>query len=159
MAYKTRREQRYEVLLYVGCPKWEARPLSRIPQTKAAPYMKVFIDQRNAEYEKAIKVAKRKGLTETQFNNWWGTHIKRRYIALGLKRKGDRWGATVAFRMIKTVKDRYKDKRPDYESPWEGRRRRWKDVMAKVDRAYELNPRPKKVGSKLRGASGDRWVE
>jgi len=31
--------------------------------------------------------------------------------------------------------------------------------MAKVDREYEQNPRPKKVGAKLRGATGDRWVE
>lgn len=159
MAYKTRREQRYRVLLYAGCPKWEARPLSRVPQTKAVPYMKVFINQRIEEYEKAFKRARKQGISDVNFNKQWDTHIKRRYIAMGWKHRKDRWGATVAFRMIKEVKDRYRNRKPEYESPWEKRRKRWKEFSAKIDREYERNPpRRRRESAGLRGATGDRFV-
>jgi len=159
MAYKTRREQRYRVLLYAGCPKWEARPLSRIPQTKVIPYMKVFINQRIEEYEKAFKRARKQGISDAEFNKQWGTHIKRRYIAMGWKHRKDRWGATVAFRMIKEVKDRYRNRKPEYESPWEKRRKRWKEFSAKIDREYDSRPpRRRRESAGLRGATGDRFV-
>lgn len=156
MAYKTRREQRYRVLLYAGCPKWEARPLSRIPQ-KTIPYMKAFVNQRNEEYEKAWKRARKQGFSDEAFFKLWGKHIKFRYIAKGWKHKTDRWGATVAFRMIKEVKDRYRNRKPEYESPWEKRRKRWREFSAKIDKEYDRNP-SRKRGVGLRGATGDRFV-
>lgn len=158
MAYKTRRETRYKVLLDAGCPKWEARPLSRIPQGKAVPYMKVFIAQRKGEYDRAIKQANKKGLSREAFIKQWGTHIKRRYNAMGWKHRKDRWGATVAFRMLKDVKERYRNRKPSYESPWEKRRKRWKEFSAKIDREYDRNPIPRRISAGLRGATGDRWV-
>ena len=158
MAYKTRRETRYRALLYAGCPKWEARPLSRIPQGKAVPYMKGFIAQRKGEYDRAIKQANKKGLSNEAFIKQWGTHIKRRYIALKWKHLKDRWGATVAFRMLKDVKEKYKAGKKEYESPWEKRRKRWKEFSAKIDREYDRNPAPRRATAGLRGATGDRWV-
>ena len=165
MAYKTRRETRYRVLLNAGCPKWEARPLSRIPQGKDVPYMKVFIAQRKGEYDRAIKQANKKGLSREAFIKQWGTHIKRRYNAMNWKHKKERWGATVAFRMIKTIKQGYVSKKPEYESPWFQRKKRWQVLRAKIDREYDRNrslPRRRTAGLQgaagLRGATGDRWV-
>ena len=83
MAYKPRRQKRYESLRDAGFVKFEARSLSFLPFK--LPYMQPMIRQRNAEYVKAIRQAKRRGLSENEFSKWWTTHIKRRYIALGWK--------------------------------------------------------------------------
>lgn len=148
MAYKTRRQKRYEVLLYVGSLKFEARALSRIPIK--VPYMVPLIKERDVEYGRAIRRAKREGLSEEKFNREWQAHIKRRYNAKGWKKKGEYWGTTVAFRMLKSKEFDYRRKFPDYESPWEKRRKQWKDFIRRIEQEYE-GKYPRGYGRKWKG--------
>lgn len=153
--YKTRRMRRYLKLTDAGFVGWEARNLSLLPFSRV-PYIKDLINGRKKEYEASIRKAAKKAWPEDQFNRWWGKHIKLRYIALGWKHKGDKWGATVAYRMLKAEKRRYEAKHRGYESPWVKKGRRFKDFIDRIDREYETKYH--KQSSKMRGAKGDQWV-
>ena len=139
MPYKTRRQQRYERLRQCGFVNFEARGLSRV--SLRVPYILPLMKERLAEYTKVIKQAKRKGISETDFNRQWLTHIKRRYITKGWKHIDDTWGVTTAFRMLKDKERDYKLKHPEYDSPWEKRQRQWQDFIAKIDKTYEKYPK------------------
>jgi len=141
MPYKTRRQTRYQRLRDCGFTPFEARPLSRVSQR--VPYVLPLMKQRLEEYTRAIKRAKKQGIPEQDFNKAWLTHIKRRYIMKGWKRKSDAWSSTVVFRMFKESEKVYKLKHPEYESPGEKRRRQWKDFISKLERTYEDRKYPK----------------
>jgi len=146
MAYRTRRQARYERLRDCGFTGFEARALSKV--SPRVPYMMPAMKERLEEYSKAIKWAKRQGLTEAEFNKRWLTHVKRQYIAKGWKHRSDPWGVTVAFRMLKAKERDYKYKHPEYDSPWEKRQKQWRDFIAKIDRSYEKYPRGRAYGRK-----------
>jgi len=139
MPYKTRRQNRYENLRKAGFVGFEARALSRV--SPRVPYMLPLMQKRYEEYQRATKRAQRQGLTEVEFNKQWQTHIKRRYVANRWKRRGDVWGVTVAFRMLKEAERQFKYKHPAYESPWEKRQKDWRNFIAKIDATYEKYPK------------------
>jgi len=144
MPYKTRRQTRYERLYKIGFVGFEARALSRV--SPRVPYMLPLMQRRHEEYQRAIKRAQRQGLTEVEFNKQWQTHIKRRYVARGWKRRSDIWGVTAGFRMLKDAEREFKYKTPSYQSPWEKRQKQWRDFIAKIDRTYEKYPKGRAYG-------------
>ena len=146
MPYKTRRQARYERLRNCGFTGFEARALSRV--SPRVPYLLPMMKERNEEYDKAIKRAKRQGIAETDFNRQWLTHIKRQYVARGWKHRSDSWGVTVAFRMLKAKEKDFKYRHPSYDSPWEKRQKQWRDFIAKIDKSYEKYPSGRTYGKK-----------
>ena len=146
MPYKTRRQARYENLRKCGFVNFEARGMSRVSQR--VPYMLPMLKERFTEYSRAVKRAKQQGMSEVDFHRQWLTFIKRRYIMKGWKNRGDAWGVTVAYRMVKAVERDYKYKHPQYDSPWVKRQKAWKDFIAKIDASYEKYPRGKAYGGK-----------
>lgn len=135
MKFKTIRQKRYDVLCFTGFTGFEARTLSRVPFR--VPYILPLIKEREAEYTRAAKRAKRQDLSKTAFEKKWLNFIKRRYIMKGWRYRGEPWGATVTFRMVKDKEFDYKRKHPEYESPWEKRRKQFKDFLAKIERVYD----------------------
>ena len=146
MPYKTRRQNRYETLRKAGFVGFEARALSRV--SPRVPYMLPLMQKRHEEYQKALKRAHKQGLTEVEFNKQWQTHIKRRYVARGWKRRSDIWGVTVGFKMLKDAEREFKYKHPAYDSPWEKRQKDWKNFIAKIDATYEKYPKGRAYGKK-----------
>jgi hypothetical protein len=125
MALKIRRHSRYEKLRKDGFLPFEARPLSRVPSY--VPYLKAMARERRD----MIKKARALGTTQRQFE----AQIKELYqINKWLKR--NRAGKIVAdpWRMLRDFQDRYKQKHPEYDSPWEKRGRAWKDFQARIER-------------------------
>lgn len=147
--YRTRREKRYLALKDAGFVGFEARALSKV--SPKVPYMKPMIAERRREYDKTIKWAKKRGMSETTFNKQWLTHIKRKYIMKGWKRKGDIWGQTVAFRMLKTKEEEYRARNEDYESPWQKRQKRWRDFLGNVETKADKYPRGRAYKPKGKG--------
>lgn len=139
MPYRTRRQTRYENLRKAGFVGFEARALSRV--SPRVPYILPLMKDRFAEYQRATKRAQRQGLTEVEFNKQWLTHIKKRYIMKGWKRRSDTWGVTAGFRMLKDAERVYKYKQPQYESPWEKRQKDFREFINKIDRTYEKYPK------------------
>ena len=146
MPYKTRRQTRYENLRKSGFVGFEARAFSRV--SPKVPYMLPMMKERYAEYQRAIKRAHKQEQTEVEFNKQWQTHVKRRYITKGWKRRSDAWGVTTGFRMLKDVERAYKYKQPQYVSPWEKRQKDFKDFIRKIDATYEKYPKGKVYGKK-----------
>lgn len=146
MPYKTRRQTRYENLDKIGFVGFEARALSRV--SPRVPYMLPLMKERYAEYQRAIKRAQRQGLTEFEFRKQWQTHIKRRYIMRGWKRKSDVWGVTAGFRMLKDAERTYKYKHPQYDSPWEKRQKDFRSFISKLEATYDKYPSGKVYGKK-----------
>ena len=144
MPYRTRRQNRYEALRKAGFVGFEARALSRV--SPRVPYMLPLMKERYAEYQRAMRRAQKQGLTEIEFNKQWLTHIKRRYVMKGWKRRSDVWGVTVGFRMLKDAERAYKYKQPQYVSPWEKRQKQWRDFIAKIDATYEKYPKGRVYG-------------
>ena len=156
--YKTVRAKRYEKLRFNGFLKFEARVISRLALSKM-PYINDMIKGRRAEYDAKAKLAKRKGWPEWRFERWWITHIKLRFYGKKWKlNKREKWGATVAFRMLKTFEREYKDRHPGYDSPEAKRRKKTRPAMAAIDREYDRKAKRPKITRRLRGAEGDRWV-
>ena len=146
MAYRTRRQNRYDHLRQAGFCGFEARALSRV--SPRVPYMLPMMKERYEEYQRATKRAQKQGLTEVEFNKKWQTHIKRRYVAKGWKRRSDAWGVTTGFRMLKDVEMAYKYKQPQYVSPWEKRQKDFRDFIRKIDATYEKYPKGRAYGKK-----------
>lgn len=151
MAFKTRRQTRYGNLRVAGFLPFEARELSRVPLK--VPYMAMLIRDRYREARRAHDsgvswAAFTRTIMQRYKNNDWIRPSR------SGKFKHDPW------KMLKDAEKRYRDRKPEYESPWEGRRRRWKDFLRQIEREYEGDyPKKKGKGKELRGATGDRWVE
>jgi len=155
--YRTMRARRYGALLWCGFLKFEGRALSRIPYSRV-PYMKDIMAIRNREYEAWARKYNRMGVPEAQFNKLWETHIKQRYNTKGWKRRGENWGATVAYRMLKEIKPEI-ERKYGYTSPWVKRRKDWVGVRRKIESEYDMGNIRKSKKPSLRGARGDRWLE
>lgn len=121
---RTRRMERYKRLREVGFLKFEAKPLSRVPLK--TPYFKGMISERKAE----LQDARQKKLSRDEFEKT----IKARY-------QGNRWlrrtksGQIVAdpWHYLREYEERWRNKFAQYESPWEGRQRRFRDFIARTE--------------------------
>lgn len=126
MIFRTRRQARFsklrngEMFLY-----FEAYPLSEVP-FKTCSYMRQLIRERRAELNEYI----RGGATKSQ----WRQHIKDKYNEnKWLKR--DRVGMPVAdpWKMLRDFEDSWRQQFPQYESPWQPRRRDFRDFVRRTE--------------------------
>jgi len=151
MAYKTRRQTRYGYLRIAGFLPFEAHELSRVPLK--VPYMATLIRERYREFLKARKEGASWDAWRKQIMGSYTRHDWQRPTRSGIN-KNDPW------KMLKDSENRYRDKKPEYESPWQKRRAKWKDFLRKIEREYDAIPQIKKRESaRLRGARGDRFIE
>lgn len=132
MAFRTRRQHRYKILRATGFLKFEAQELSRVPFK--TPYMDVLIRERYKRYQSAIDRKLSNAEWERQIKTMYFDSKWRRKTRTG-KIKYDVWA------MLRDFEDRYRAKHPSYTSPWEKRRKAWKDFVAKLERTYEKYPR------------------
>ena len=131
MKFKTHRQKRYQLLLYAGFLKFEARELSKVP-TKV-PYMRNLIKDRQELFERAT----RRGWSYGKYT----ASIKSKY-------RWERWdkrtGKRVkydAWAMLRSYEDEYKDKNPEYVSPWQPKQKRHRDFEGQFDRGESKYPR------------------
>lgn len=107
-----------------GFMKFEAQVLSKVPTN--VPYMKDFMKDRQAMFKKAIAEKSSKAEYQRRVANLY---------------QGNRWlkktkiGRIVAdpWRALRDYEDRWRDKMPAYESPWERRYRGFRAYTAQVD--------------------------
>ena len=128
MALKIRRHGRYLQRRNDGFLPFEARPLSRVPSY--VPYLKALAQERRD----MVKKAKSLGTTQRAFE----AQIKELYrVNRWLKR--NKAGKTVAdpWAMLRDFGERFRQKNPEYDSPWEKRQRNWRDFQARIERTLE----------------------
>ena len=125
MALKTRRQGRYTRLRLAGFLPFEARPLSNVLVPKC-PYLAAILADRREEFKRAQKT-----MTAQQYE----VQIKLTYAKNGWVRRNKK-GQVVAdpWKMLRDFEDRYKQKNPEYDSPWEKRWRDWKDFLGKYEK-------------------------
>ena len=126
---KTRRQTRYIKLRNSGFLPFEARPLSKIPP-KICPYFKQLIMTRLAY----VGAAKRAKATRKEYE----AKIHELYENNGWFRM-DKRGAPVAdpWTMLRDYEGQWRDKQPDYTSPWEEGERNWSNFLAKIERTMK----------------------
>ena len=128
MPFRKTRQARYENLRKNGFLPFEARPLSRVPHR--TPYMPQLIATRAS----LLARARREGWSKIRYN----IAIKESYRRKGW-RKLNRVGKIVndPWQMLRDYEDRYKDKHPEYNSPWVKKQKGWRDFTSKFDRGLE----------------------
>jgi len=122
---KTRRHQRYLGLRKSFFLPFEARPLSRVPSY--VPYFKGLIRERRIMVKKAISL----GTPARKFEE----QVKELYRVNRWQKK-NRAGQIVAdpWAMLRDFQDKFKDKNPQYDSPWEKRQRNWRDFQSRIEK-------------------------
>ena len=123
---RTRRQQRYTILRSAGFLPFEARPMSRIP-IRPVPWMRGMIKEREDMFREAEKLK----ISATK----WRQQIKELYVVndfITTNKKGKRIADPWAF--VHDFEDRYRARNPAYESPWEKRRRTWRDFLERIER-------------------------
>jgi len=139
MAFKTRRQRRYELLRRAGFLKFEARDLSRVPLK--VPYMAGIIKEHKKHYKQAIK--------EEWTLKAWENHYKKLY-------KDNDWldskSKLSAWSMLREYEHDYRQKHPQYDSPWQKKRKQFRDFIATLEKKLaELPPlRPMSEETRLR---------
>ena len=125
MAYRTRRETRYMKLRNAGFLRFEARPLSKVP-SKVCPYLRAMMEERRDWLRKEQKAGKTLKEYEAE--------IRELYRAKDWTKK-NRVGKTVAdpWKMLREFEDKWKDKQPQYTSPWQGRQKKWRDFQRMLE--------------------------
>jgi len=132
MAFKTRRQHRYEILRLAGFLPFEARELSRIPFR--VPYIDMLLRERHKRYKSALDRKMSRAEYERQIKTMYFDSKWRRRTRTG-RIVYDTWA------MLRDFEDKYRAKNPQYESPWEKRRKAWKDFVGKLERTYERYPK------------------
>ena len=129
MAFKTRRQKRYESLRKTGFAKFEAQALSKVPF--AVPYMKDLIKSRLKEYKVAFK-------ENWTLKRWEGT-IKDKY-------QEGKWldskGRLSAWSMLRDYESQYRAKHPQYDSPWKKKRKDFRDFISTFEKKIADLPPP-----------------
>ena len=125
MAFRTRRQARYSWLRERGMLPFEARAMSKVP-VRVCPYMKQLTKERYQDFLKA----RAEGATRTG----WENRIKKLYSDNRWLRAGRRRIEADPWKMLREFEDRWKDKNPQYTSPWQKRWRDWKGFLAKTER-------------------------
>jgi hypothetical protein len=103
MAYRQKRQLRYDDLKAIGFEPYEAAILSKLP--RSIPYLKEMARERAAEYSRFIRAGK----TAAEFR----THILRRYNAKGWKTTNFSDPNTV-WTMLRDYEKPYKERHPEY---------------------------------------------
>jgi len=122
---KLRRHERYLKLRQAGFLPFEARPLSRVPSY--VPYFRAIVKERRDLARKALKMGTKRIAFEGQ--------IRELYRVNGWLKK-NKAGKVVAdpWAMLRDLQDKFKDKNPQYDSPWEKRQRNWRDFQARIEK-------------------------
>lgn len=126
---KTRRQQRYKILRDAGFLPFEARPLSQVP-IRTVPYMRDMIRDRQQLFNRAVKA---------KTSKWkWRDQIKELYAADEFMKLD--WKDRLVpdpWQFLRSEEDKFKAKNPAYESPWEKRRRGWRDFLERIEKTIE----------------------
>lgn len=122
----TRRQHRYNRLKEFGFFPFEARQLCKVPFK--TPYMREGIRERKRALKDAQLEYKERKLRFSKTE--WAEIIKEMYITRNWLKEGrsDPW------QMLRAWEDRYRDKRPEYESPPKHRKpkiKRQEDFVSK----------------------------
>lgn len=151
MAFRSRRQHRYLILRDTGFLKFEARELSKIPFN--IPYMDTLIKERY----KAAKDAARDKITE----RGWKKIITNMYFDKGFTKTDKKTGKKTpdAWQMFRDFEFKFKSKHPEYESPWEKRRKNWKDFVAKIEKTYDKYPIGAAYNRKVKQAIEEQKIE
>lgn len=125
MAFKTRREKRYNRLRANYLLPFEANPLSRVPE-KVCPYIKGLMRDRYKLFLRAKALGTAKEVFARQ--------VKELYRIKGWTKK-DRLGRLRCdvWKMFREFEEKYKAKFPEYDSPWMKRVRNWRFARAKIE--------------------------
>lgn len=133
MVLRTRRQNRYTKLRQSGFLPFEARPLSRVP-FKICPYMRQLIRDRQADFLEA----KREGATRAQYENQIKeAYGKNKWLTERETKKGVKYIEADPWKMLRDYEDRFRDKHPEYESPWEPKWRNWQKALDKIERTMQ----------------------
>lgn len=125
MAFRTRRQQRYIKLRESGFLPFEAQDLSKV-SIKLTPYLQQMVTERKRMLAKATKARLTKAGYKKLIDNIYDKgHF---YIARAQGIKPDVW------KMFRDWEEKYRDKHPEYQSPWQKKRKKWVDFMAKAER-------------------------
>jgi hypothetical protein len=127
---KTRRMQRFANLRKLAFTKYEAFALSKV-SPGITPYFREMMKERAEMAAKAFKM----GTTEKQFE----AQIKELYrVNRWVKR--NRAGRIIAdpWRMFRAFEDKFKQKNPQYTSPWQKRQKNMRDFITKYERSIKL---------------------
>jgi hypothetical protein len=102
--------------------------MSRVPPN--VPYFKEMLRERYAMFKEAAKM--QIGIKK------WEEQIKELYRVNKWQKLG-RTGKILAdpWQMLRHHEEKWRDKQPQYESPWEGRQRTWRDFLPKVERTLQ----------------------
>lgn len=129
---------RYKLLVEYGFLPWEADELDQV--SLKVPYFKDIMHDRYVYFHKCID----KGWT---WKKYVGA-IKRKYSMRGWKTQGqyDPW------KLLRSYEDRYKDKNPDYKSPWIKKQKRLRDNQEEIKRqlANSMDVSMKKVAEQIK---------
>lgn len=125
MALRIRRHARYEYLRKAAFLPFEARPLSRVPSY--VPYFRAIVKERRDMARKALKMGTKRLAFETQIRELYRVN---RWV------KKNKAGKIVAdpWAMLRDFQDKFKDKNPQYDSPWEKRQRNWRDFQSRIEK-------------------------
>lgn len=136
MAFKPRRQAKYRKLKEQGFLPFEAFAFSKV--SPKVPYLKLMIDDRKGALREAkrLKFSKKEWtLTITDVYKekflgketigWWGRPFW----------KADPWA------YFRSWEERYKERYPDYTSPWQKKKRKRTDFIAKFERGATKYPR------------------
>lgn len=126
--FKTNRQKRYSLLRSCGFLRIESVELSKVPLK--VPYMDALIKGRFKEFREAFK----QGWTLKR----WETAIKQRYISNNwLTEKRNYYDAWA---MLRDFEHTYRVRHPDYESPWEKRRKDFVGFVRQVEKTVTMLP-------------------
>lgn len=128
--FKTKRQARYNTLKRLGFLPFEARALSKV--SFKVPYMRGMIKDRRKALRDAVKLKWSKA-------EWKRMVLEDIYDARNYYNL--RTGKPDPWVMLRAWEDRFKEKYPEYESPWQKKKRVRKDFIEKFDRGEQKYPR------------------
>jgi len=129
MAFRARRQSRYAYLRSIGFLKVEAYSLSRVPL--GIPYMRQLARDR-IRFTKIADDLKWSGARRFD-------ELRKFYRSRGLK-DPKRMTFKDIWDFLRQYEHAYRNKHPEYTSPWEKRRKRMRDFVSKYERGEEKYP-------------------
>lgn len=133
------RMRRFRKLVGMGCFTLdECKEFSK-QAWKGVPYWKQFVQDRQGSLRKAVRMGRASGDSDTQTVTDYIKGVKLIYKGKGwLKRVRGRIKLDV-WKMLRDYEDKYRARKPQYESPWQKRQRRMssEDFHAKAERTMQ----------------------
>lgn len=129
--FRPRRQARYIRLKMIGFLPFEAYALSKV--SPKVPYFRLMFDDRKGAYRtaKGFKFSKREWtatIADMYKDRGYGGYIFLRW-------KSDVWA------YLRSWEERYRERYPDYTSPWQKKKRKRTDFIAKFERGAAKYPR------------------